>query len=343
MSEDETIYNLIQFEKYEGKRPRYKSQHSPNVFPTGSTLGQQNNSAVVQNQQGSQKRPKLYHDRPKYKPTMGYTEKSNLRKSLDPKIFLRKGEGVSIAAEKTLFRIKKDTDTDISNKYGRYDKLPKLMKNRKDAHDKTQSNITGFNEVPMNKDLSKDSPLRKQKKKINNRVSQIARSVNLNPIQEEDEISKGPNSLNPGNMFSYGIPKQPSYMNPRKKQKPTPEAIEEQCMNTISSNSSQLPGTRFGKSRLNTGGATFENWLQNRHRKDMTENVMPEEEREIQREQLMVKHSILMLEYQRITHKAHLTPGLVEKKLDYEKRLNFIEESIKKLDTMMVYVMPTTA
>ena len=80
---------------------------------------------------------------------MGYTEKSNLRKSLDPKIFLRKGEGVSIKAEKTLFRIKKDTDTDISNKYGRYDKLPKLMKNRKDAHDKTQSNITGFNEAKL--------------------------------------------------------------------------------------------------------------------------------------------------------------------------------------------------
>lgn len=349
MDDDESIYNLIKFEKYNGKMPLYKSKHPHYVFPTGSTIGLQNSSAVIQNQIGSQKRPKLYHDRPMYKPTMGQ-EETLTRKSIDPRHFLRKGEGVSTKAEKPLFRIKSGKSSTIGNnlntRYDDFDKLPKIMikKNLKDA-DRTQSNMTDFNENPLNKEFSKDSQdiYNKHRKKISNRISQIAKSVSLNPIQEEDEISKGPVSFSPGLINKVGKQNKHSYMNPKKYLKPTPEIIHEQCINTISSNTTQNQVTKFPRSRMNSGGVSFENWRENRGHHNVIENVLPDEEREMLREDLQMKYNTLIREYQKITHKSSYVISQIKRQKELEERLNFIEESLKKLERPVIYVLPGTA
>ena len=45
MDDEESIYNLIKYEKYEGKKPMYRSKHNPFSYPTGSTFGLQNSGS----------------------------------------------------------------------------------------------------------------------------------------------------------------------------------------------------------------------------------------------------------------------------------------------------------
>lgn len=47
MYEEENIYDLIKFEKRNGRKRLFKSKYPPNLCPTGSTFGLCNNSAFV--------------------------------------------------------------------------------------------------------------------------------------------------------------------------------------------------------------------------------------------------------------------------------------------------------
>lgn len=323
MIEEENIFDQIKYEQTGGKNRLYRSKHPPNLLPTGSTFGLSNQSAFIVNINGDYDDPQFIHSKRNPIPTMG-TIKGQL--SPNPRNFLKKGESIKQAhraKSPSLFKIK-------TCKNAR--KCDQISNNKKPNMNESSNNISQQEDLVGNANIQ-NQKLTRLKVGSNNKRSifksdtkDVAKSMSLNPIEEESEISKGPISQHPNILLN----KRPMMKHD----------IEKLHLPTINSISNSNYGTKLGRNVFK-GGQTFEQW-RNRDNGAKLENVMSEEDREILRDSLLAKWDDLNFEYQSFTHKRQLTHGMLTKKKDLEQRLLFIEESIKKLDNPVICVAPTS-
>lgn len=298
-------------------------------------------------------KPWLFHERTKLIPTMGFMPGAN---SPDPKAFLRKGDSDNVTLVPTKFKIKSCKIRRKTCDHG----MPNLMKmrNRKGLDsastrknymdeedlDEEQDTVNEFTNFP---DDLMNTPFRKTPQKVSKirkgqgrayALNKNTKSVSLNPIQEEDEISKGPISLRriskgPVSLGQGFVGKGLKY--------PLEPLEKKNVLPTVSSrsNSSNYQTRMGGMGNFRNPGDTFECWRKNRNGPNPN-NVLPEEDREKLREDLLVKWEALNREFQSFTHKRSLVISLVMRRKELEERMKFIEESLEKLDKPVVYVLP---
>lgn len=87
---EECVYNLLQEEPSKPKPIKYTSKFSPNIFPTGSTLGLKNSSINVINLYGNYEKPYLNHSNIGNKSTIGPPDRYYLA---SPRDWVKKGTG----------------------------------------------------------------------------------------------------------------------------------------------------------------------------------------------------------------------------------------------------------